>query len=77
MFKTNFSGEKLNEILLYKWGLKQNFTIEKTVRNEISKFLNFHSFLSSSSFENSCDDGKWPLGGFNATQCAKHVRYTG
>ena len=78
MFRTNFTVAKRNAILLYKKLLerKQNLTTEKSVQNEtkgnfvskISQFFHRHSFGSSPVFENSSDDGKWPLGVFNTAR---------
>ena len=55
-----------NETKFYsiKGGLKQN----EISSGNISKFFHRHLSVPSTSFENSCDDGKSPLGVFNAAR---------
>ena len=73
-WKWNFTAAMKNEILLYerRSETKRHFAIEKkqfeTKLGFEILYIHRHSSVSSSSFENLYDDGKWPLGVFSAAR---------
>ena len=85
VFKTNFTRVK-RHFTLMKGGSNSNETKfcyrknnskqHKILLRNISKIFHRYSTVSSSSFENSCDDGKWPLGCVQCGFRVRHVRHT-
>ena len=64
--KRNFTIEKTAQNEAKFCYRKNSSKSNEILFRNISKFFHRHSFVSLSFFENSCEDGKWPLGVFNA-----------